>query len=320
MQWIKHQSSLLFSPEAESLIEAGGYEAYGLLWRVVELTATREHSSTFSINFLRKVLGISVKRLIIFLKLFQKFNFLNYDTDGETVSISFGNLLKQQDNQELEQDLHACAPAPASILQCNKNKTKREIKIKKENKQKKESNVAFASCDDDSGSALSRDSSLDPAVVKDPTPDPAPNPRTRRDVDLFAECPEIPGSLRDALTAFAEHRQRLRKPMTPHGMALAVQKLSRWHPDNLAEQVAAVEASIVNGWQGLFPFKHDDDGAKHQTSCGESLFERNKRAAQEAAERFEAGDSFWDIFNGMTSRTPEPHQDASPVSGERRAQ
>ena len=58
--------------------------------------------------------------------------------------------------------------------------------------------------------------------------------------------------LAEALNAFAEHRKKLKKPMTDRAKELMLSKLSKMARTE-AEQIAILNQSIVNGWQGVFP-------------------------------------------------------------------
>lgn len=58
--------------------------------------------------------------------------------------------------------------------------------------------------------------------------------------------------LADALNAFAEHRKKLKKPMTDRAKELMLSKLSKMASTE-QEQIAILNQSIVNGWQGVFP-------------------------------------------------------------------
>ena len=58
--------------------------------------------------------------------------------------------------------------------------------------------------------------------------------------------------LEDALNAFAEHRKKLKKPMTDRAKELMLSKLSKMARTE-QEQIAILNQSIVNGWQGIFP-------------------------------------------------------------------
>jgi len=59
--------------------------------------------------------------------------------------------------------------------------------------------------------------------------------------------------LRKALEDFRVMRERIRKPLTGRGLELLFGKLHELAPGNEAMQVAIVEQSTMNGWQGIFP-------------------------------------------------------------------
>lgn len=62
--------------------------------------------------------------------------------------------------------------------------------------------------------------------------------------------------LAEALAAFAEHRKKLKKPMTERAKELMLSKLSKMARTE-HEQIAILNQSIVNGWQGIFPLGGD---------------------------------------------------------------
>ena len=61
--------------------------------------------------------------------------------------------------------------------------------------------------------------------------------------------------LREALTAFVESRRAIRKPLSAHGLHLALLELDKLAASDDALKVAIVNQSVLNGWQGLFPLK-----------------------------------------------------------------
>ncbi len=61
-------------------------------------------------------------------------------------------------------------------------------------------------------------------------------------------CPEF----QDVWELWHKHRAEIRHPLTPTCEAMQLKKLARWSV-NVA--VEAVETSICNGWQGLWPEK-----------------------------------------------------------------
>lgn len=56
---------------------------------------------------------------------------------------------------------------------------------------------------------------------------------------------------REALSAFVEHRKAMKKPMTEQAFKLLESKLMSLSTDE-DEQIAILEQSILNGWQGVF--------------------------------------------------------------------
>lgn len=62
--------------------------------------------------------------------------------------------------------------------------------------------------------------------------------------------------LAEALNAFAEHRKKLRKPMTDYAKKLLLKKLQKLSPTE-GGQIAILNQSIANGWQGVFPLERD---------------------------------------------------------------
>ena len=85
-----------------------------------------------------------------------------------------------------------------------------------------------------------------PEIQSNPNPNQNPNAGDAR--------------LDDAIAGFIEFRKKIKKPMTDRAVRLAVGKLRQMTSD-VDEQVAIVEQSVMNGWQGLFPLK---DGGKKQ--------------------------------------------------------
>lgn len=72
--------------------------------------------------------------------------------------------------------------------------------------------------------------------------------------------------LAEALAAFAEHRKKLKKPMTDRAKELMLSKLSKMARTE-QEQIAILNQSIMNGWQGVFPLggdKHDTGGHSYK--------------------------------------------------------
>lgn len=76
------------------------------------------------------------------------------------------------------------------------------------------------------------------------------NPKTK--VVIYTGLEELD----DALTEFVKFRKQIKKPMTDRAVELAIGKLQKMTTD-ADEQIAIINQSILNGWQGLFPLKED---------------------------------------------------------------
>lgn len=71
-----------------------------------------------------------------------------------------------------------------------------------------------------------------------------------------------------AWTTWIDYRTKIRKPLKQVSMPAAQQQLAAFG----SEQLAIVQQSIANGWQGLFPLKHNGhDHAKSATSRFDKL-------------------------------------------------
>lgn len=70
------------------------------------------------------------------------------------------------------------------------------------------------------------------------------------------EWDEVSPELREALEAFADMRKKLRKPLTDRAKSMALSSLRKLSQDE-AEQIAIVEQSIFNGWQGFYALKDE---------------------------------------------------------------
>ena len=115
----------------------------------------------------------------------------------------------------------------------------------------------------DEGRKLTKCNRIDDRIEADNCPNPSgQNPETSIDSNKHnsnkhsnsdADCSP---ALEEALTAFAEHRKKLHKPMTDYAKKLLLKKLSGMAKTE-EEQVAILNQSIENGWQGVFPLGGD---------------------------------------------------------------
>lgn len=67
--------------------------------------------------------------------------------------------------------------------------------------------------------------------------------------------------LNNAIIAFVEHRQALKKPMSDNAIKILIGKLNKLSPD-VNVQVEIINQSILNGWQGVFPLKQESKQKK----------------------------------------------------------
>ena len=102
------------------------------------------------------------------------------------------------------------------------------------------------------GQPTTKDKQLDNTYIK--------KKNTKNKVTKQAEAYTNNSALRDVLYSFIEHRQELGKPLTERAFALILSKLDRAKHDR--ERIEMLEASIANGWTGVFPVKENHGGTK----------------------------------------------------------
>lgn len=66
---------------------------------------------------------------------------------------------------------------------------------------------------------------------------------------------ETETELTKALAEFEKMRKAIRKPLTDRARELILEKLQELYPNNFSAQVACLEQSIENSWQGVFELK-----------------------------------------------------------------
>lgn len=83
--------------------------------------------------------------------------------------------------------------------------------------------------------------------------------------------------LNAALCAFAEHRKKIKKPLTNYGMQLIISKLNTYTND-VKTQIDIINQSIERGWQGVFPLSND---SRHQETSNKMTIEEIQRLEAE---------------------------------------
>jgi hypothetical protein len=68
--------------------------------------------------------------------------------------------------------------------------------------------------------------------------------------------PKVLSELEKAVADFEEMRKKIRKPLTPRAKEIMLKKLKELAKDEKT-QIAILEQSIMNSWQGVFPLKDE---------------------------------------------------------------
>ena len=87
------------------------------------------------------------------------------------------------------------------------------------------------------------------------------------------EKASVPSHLLEVWPKYLEMRKKIRKPTTEHAETLLFKKLSEMPPDQ-SIQIAIVEQSIENSWQGLFPLREPRQQPQQQ-----SIFNQDENPA-----------------------------------------
>lgn len=89
----------------------------------------------------------------------------------------------------------------------------------------------------------------------------------------------VSGKKREAVLEFIKMRKLIKKPMTPHALELALKNLDKLASDE-GRQIAILEQSIANSWQGLFPLRNESSSTPADVFDYEDL-PKSFRAAYE---------------------------------------
>lgn len=68
--------------------------------------------------------------------------------------------------------------------------------------------------------------------------------------------------LNEALNGFVEFRKNIKNPMTDRAVELLIKKLEKFEPNNIKNQIAILEQSIVNGWKGVYELKKETNSSE----------------------------------------------------------
>lgn len=72
----------------------------------------------------------------------------------------------------------------------------------------------------------------------------------------------------EAFKHFRDHRNRIKKPMTPRAEQLIVMKLERIWTEHGHDPAAVMDQSIVKGWLDVFPLKDEQNGTGTRNGAG----------------------------------------------------
>lgn len=107
------------------------------------------------------------------------------------------------------------------------------------------------------------------------TPPKAP-PARRFDAAAINPLPDrVP---REAWQEFVEHRRERRKPVTERAASMLLRRLA-----SFSDPVAAIEASIANGWTGVFEQKRTHTDGRRSSAGAAGPLERVREAYRRAA-------------------------------------
>lgn len=79
--------------------------------------------------------------------------------------------------------------------------------------------------------------------------------------------------LRLPLKEYIKMRKAIKKPITTHGLELAIAKL-KGLSKNINEQIEIVNQSVMNSWQGLFPLKNNEPVVAREEETEEQKTQR----------------------------------------------
>lgn len=79
--------------------------------------------------------------------------------------------------------------------------------------------------------------------------------------NIYNDDPKLDAAIHE----FIAFRKKIKKPMTDHAVKLMISKLNKLS-SSVDEQVEILNQSILNGWQGIYPLKREEQ----KTTCGQN--------------------------------------------------
>ena len=80
------------------------------------------------------------------------------------------------------------------------------------------------------------------------------NNKNNKNNNIYSDEPKLDTAVKEFIT----FRKKIKKPMTDHAVKLMLSKLNKLTSD-IDEQVEILNQSILNGWQGIYPLKHEEN-------------------------------------------------------------
>lgn len=80
------------------------------------------------------------------------------------------------------------------------------------------------------------------------------NNKNNKNNNIYSDEPKLDTAVKEFIT----FRKKIKKPMTDHAVKLMISKLNKLSSD-IDEQVEILNQSILNGWQGLYPLKREEN-------------------------------------------------------------
>ena len=80
------------------------------------------------------------------------------------------------------------------------------------------------------------------------------NNKNNKNNNIYSDEPKLDTAVKEFIT----FRKKIKKPMTDHAVKLMISKLNKLTSD-IDEQVEILNQSILNGWQGIYPLKREEN-------------------------------------------------------------
>ena len=80
------------------------------------------------------------------------------------------------------------------------------------------------------------------------------NNKNNKNNNIYNDEPKLDTAVKEFIT----FRKKIKKPMTDHAVKLMLSKLNKLTSD-IDEQVEILNQSILNGWQGIYPLKREEN-------------------------------------------------------------